>query len=180
LDTVLDHLHTLNDLTPKLKTGSRGSVDPELILSLDSKLFGDTKPLPADFTHHDEVETALVFQGSLPISNHQGHLHGPNCSHPIHDTSHTTQDPHLYSRCDLDVALSALSKEVVWRVKGFVPLVEGLFILNWAFGRYELVPRNGLLDETLPQMLRLTVMGERGEVKRAANKLAIALRAQIA
>ncbi|KAK1229088.1 hypothetical protein PQX77_007850 [Marasmius sp. AFHP31] len=37
LDTVLDHLHTLNDLTPKIRCKGR-QVDPDLIFGLESQL----------------------------------------------------------------------------------------------------------------------------------------------
>lgn len=55
-------------------------------------------------------------------------------------------------------------------------------VLNWAFGRHELT-RTPALDES-PDLegvgLRLTVMGERGEVGRRARKLAEGLEAEVA
>lgn len=63
-------------------------------------------------------------------------------------------------------------------MKGFVTTEKGHFILNWAFGRFDLIP----LDEshvTSSEAVKLTVMGERGEVKRSARKLAEALHASI-
>lgn len=64
-------------------------------------------------------------------------------------------------------------------MKGFVQTENGLKILNWAFGRYELTdaPSSDVLGAD--EALKLTAMGERGEVKRAARKLAEALGAGI-
>jgi hypothetical protein len=53
------------------------------------------------------------------------------------------------------------------------------WILNWAFGRWELVPApSPVVDENDGDkhgVVRLTVMGERGEVRRYAERLAEAL-----
>ncbi|GBE88485.1 hypothetical protein SCP_1303010 [Sparassis crispa] len=46
---------------------------------------------------------------------------------------------------------------------------SGVFVLNWAFGRYELSAFAG--EGEKGDVVKLTVMGERGEVKRAARKL---------
>jgi hypothetical protein len=73
-------------------------------------------------------------------------------------------------------ALAAVSKEVVWRVKGFVRLSHGVHILNWAFGRYELTY---VKDGTATDVVLLTVMGERGAVKTHAGRLAARLTAVI-
>lgn len=77
-------------------------------------------------------------------------------------------------------------------VKGYLRLEEAdstvqdpkwsTHILNWAFGRYELTPFPSLDDapELTGVTLRLTVMGERGEVGRRARRLAEALSGQMA
>jgi hypothetical protein len=72
-------------------------------------------------------------------------------------------------------ALDLLPKESVYRVKGFVHLQNEdseaeeskSFILNWAFGRFDLIPIT-----SQSKLLRLTIMGERGEVGRWVLKLA--------
>lgn len=77
-----------------------------------------------------------------------------------------------------------MPKEIVWRIKGFVQLIEShsdletaaanIHIVNWAFGRFELTPyqqSEGFADLETPRVL-LTVMGERGEVSRSARRLA--------
>lgn len=55
-------------------------------------------------------------------------------------------------------------------------------VLNWAFGRYELTRMESLdTSKDLEGVaLRLTIMGERGEVTRRARKLAEALGAEMA
>jgi hypothetical protein len=54
-------------------------------------------------------------------------------------------------------------------------LQDGSRILNWAFGRFDLVQ----YQPTLEGEIRLTVMGERGEVKKWARKLADSLSATV-
>ncbi|KAF8876725.1 CobW/HypB/UreG, nucleotide-binding domain-containing protein [Infundibulicybe gibba] len=166
LDTVLDHLHTLNDLTPKIKCRGRAGVDPNLIFNLQSKLFlNPSEPMP---THNDEVETLTITSRTSEAS------------------SLTQSPPSLVSRETLLTALATLSKTSIWRVKGFVHLSvvgeaadDTQYILNWAFGRYDLV-------KYLPQEksgpgadavvgIHLTVMGERGEVRRATRNFVVAL-----
>jgi hypothetical protein len=98
----------------------------------------------------------------------------------------------------LTAALRQLPKENVYRVKGFIrfsppppspstPVTADSdaesrpwWILNWAFGRWELVraPSPVVVDENDDDELavvRLTVMGERGEVRRYAERLAESL-----
>ncbi|KAL1744134.1 CobW/HypB/UreG, nucleotide-binding domain-containing protein [Schizophyllum fasciatum] len=154
LDTVYDHLHTLNDLTPKIRCQGRAGVDPALIFGLDTQLFRDGAERFADAAHNDEVETVTDAAG-------------PNSAPPAAHVPEAT----------LTAALAALNRESVWRVKGFVELEgRGRHILNWAFGRFDLVRPAA---DTGEEAVKLTVMGERGEVKRAARKLAEALGAAV-
>ncbi|KAH9930156.1 CobW/HypB/UreG, nucleotide-binding domain-containing protein [Fomitopsis serialis] len=160
LDILIDHLNTLNDLTPKVRCEGRAGVDPNLIFGLDSKLFLVEAEHP-HANHHDEVETPPHSAGH----NHE-HGHGDRVVDAVNGET-------------LSSALSGLSKETIWRVKGFVRTAEGIRILNWAFGRFDLSPTSadGLGDRG---SVLLTVMGERGEVKRAARKFAEKLGASIA
>ncbi|THV03170.1 cobW-domain-containing protein [Dendrothele bispora CBS 962.96] len=138
LDIVYDHLNTLNDLTPKIRCNGRGGVDPQVIFGLESKLFTKDN-YPVDHTHNDEVQTFSVL------------LHGRKS----------------IEQKTIITALDSL-KESVWRVKGFLNLKDGestgVYILNWAFGRYELTRADHL--EFSEKSIELTVMGERGEVRR--------------
>lgn len=152
----MDHLHTLNDLTPKIKCQGRDGVDPELIFGLDSQLFKLEER--ERHTHHmnNEVQT-LTISGGLAL----------------HSKAHIEE-----------TILKNLSKETVYRLKGFILLHPGqtgkptLEILNWAFGRWdwtELVP-----DSQVDQSLRLTIMGERGsDLRRAAKMVAESLGAVV-
>jgi len=144
LDIVLDHLNTLNDSTPKVRCCEQGGVDPNIIFGLESTLCPESNDA-GDF-HHDEVETITIHHD---MPGHAG-----------------------LTKAVLERAFGYLSKDVVWRVKGFVRIIEGttgqesVHIVNWAFGRYD------LLRTELPgkELIRLSVMGERGEVKRAVRQ----------
>ncbi|KAJ7475678.1 cobW-domain-containing protein [Mycena latifolia] len=172
LDTVLDHLHTLNDLTPKIRCQGRNGVDPNLIFGLESKLF--LEPGQQVPTHNDEVETISLYTGYVPPAKEHGHHH--------HSEPHTPDEagdtPDSIDEKVLTEALAALSKESIWRVKGFVRLQgKGMHILNWAFGRFELTALRD--DTTETGTVKLTVMGERGEVRRAISKFRATLNARV-
>ncbi|EMD33426.1 hypothetical protein CERSUDRAFT_126165 [Gelatoporia subvermispora B] len=185
LDILIDHLSTLNDTTPKIRCRGRAGVDPNLIFGLDSKLFRTKEDAPAGSTHHDEVETATIYRGSSGLKHAHTHAHahpeGCMCDHTaggetqIRDAAVEGEEVTV-DRGTLERALQGLSKETVWRVKGFVRLDDGVHILNWAFGRSEL---HALPDSDISDVVKLTVMGERGEVKRAARKLAEAIQAAV-
>ncbi|KAJ7104302.1 cobW-domain-containing protein [Mycena belliarum] len=170
LDTVLDHLHTLNDLTPKIRCQGRNGVDPNLIFGLESKLFLEPgAPVPS---HNDEVETVSLYVGCAT----KGHEH---CHHSNAGADAADEEaPDSIDEALLTEALAGLSREAVWRVKGFVRLQgKGMHILNWAFGRFELT---ALGDDTAEMgAVRLTVMGERGEVRRGIDKFRAALKARL-
>ena len=182
LDILIDHLNTLNDLTPKIRCDGRNGVEPGLIFGLDSKLYLEEGQLQIDVKHHDEVETVTVYAGSQPPHKHD-HDKGGDCSCKTHEhgtpSSGSAVDLAPVSVDVLSDALSKLSKESVWRVKGFLRTDAGIQILNWAFGRYELVDTSSIDVLSDHETVKLTVMGERGEVKRHARKLAEALRAEI-
>lgn len=139
LDEVLDHLHTLNDLTPKIRCQGRNGVDPNLIFGVESKLFLEVGGQAAP-SHNDEVETVSLYAG---YGQREKHQHNDHC-HCL-PGSHTPAAIDQEERSDgldeevLTIALGALSKESIWRVKGLVRLRgKGMHILNWAFGRFEL------------------------------------------
>ncbi|KAJ8072661.1 hypothetical protein PM082_016220 [Marasmius tenuissimus] len=159
LDTVLDHLHTLNDLTPKIRCKGR-QVDPDLIFGLESQLFLNKAEYQSP-THNDEVQTLRLRRG--------GHHHDTSCGCGDRQSRETLVSADSIigkvDRRSLDEALSKLPKESVWRVKGFVRLDDEEFILNWAFGRYDLNRTSEKGDGE--RVIDLTAMGERGEVRRA-------------
>ena len=128
----------------------------------------------------------------------------PSLYHPHPEESRTAHPPPPLDEPTLTAALHQLPKEYVYRVKGFIRFappspstfaaadLEGLksqqqwWILNWAFGRWELVcapsPSAPAPEENEHEhgVVRLTVMGERGEVQRYAKRLAEALGAAVA
>ncbi|KAG8891264.1 hypothetical protein FRC00_013990, partial [Tulasnella sp. 408] len=141
LDTVMDHLFTLNESTPKLRCdGKTGDgVDPSLIFGLDSKLWLDATPASGvNSQHHSEVETATVRRGGR--RRVPGHLHQTcrdDCTAEHHQHDHPVPSPsqvqkedgkntekiYLTGRADaslltkakLETALAALPKESVYR-----------------------------------------------------------------
>ncbi|KAJ6577205.1 CobW/HypB/UreG, nucleotide-binding domain-containing protein [Mycena capillaripes] len=172
LDVVLDHLHTLNDLTPKIRCQGRTGVDPNLIFGLESKLF--LEPGEAVPSHNDEVETISLYAGYVPEEQHEHHEH---CHHPGSHTAEVEETSESIDESVLTEALDALSKESVWRVKGLVRLTgKGMYILNWAFGRFELTAMG---ESSEKGTVKLTVMGERGEVKRAIGKFCATIKARV-
>ncbi|TFY58460.1 hypothetical protein EVJ58_g6402 [Rhodofomes roseus] len=178
LDILIDHLNTLNDTTPKVRCEGRAGVDPDLIFGLDSKLFLAEAEHPSE-NHHDEVETATIYRGAKP-PHPAGHIHthGDSCTCSAaaaltgaSDMPPVDEASDVISEETLTAALGGLSKETIWRVKGFVRTAEGVHILNWAFGRFDLsaCSADGLRDGG---SVLFTVMGERGEVKRVARRFA--------
>ncbi|SJK99837.1 related to putative GTPases (G3E family) [Armillaria ostoyae] len=175
LDTVLDHLGTLNDLTPKIRCRGKQGVDPKLIFGLETKLFMEEEAFK-DVEHQDEVETVTILRGAdLSVYHHHSHCD----SHVEEEVAESETSEEGITHEQLQTALDSLSKESVWRVKGFVrfDFHKDVYILNWAFGRHELTMLRGEHKEM--SVIRLTVMGERGEVKRAVRGFAGALGAKI-
>ena len=164
----------MNDLTPKIRAEGRSGVDPNLIFGLDSKLFGKESEGQLE-SHHDEVETFTIYKGAGAAPHSHSHdEHSHRHSHPEKPENSSRSTVPLSEEV-LNDALSKVSKESVWRVKGFVRTEKGIQILNWAFGRYDLTAVDQLDALSELDVVKLTVMGERGEVKRAGRKLAEAL-----
>ncbi|KAJ7650430.1 CobW/HypB/UreG, nucleotide-binding domain-containing protein [Roridomyces roridus] len=168
LDIVLDHLHTLNDLTPKIRCRGRDGVDPSLIFGLESKLFLQPDQAGAFPGHHDEVETLSLLAGCVAEHDHQ------HCQHHHPEAVDDVPDA-IEEKVLRDALERLLPKETIWRVKGFIRLEKGVFILNWAFGRYDLT----VSGDEMTGAVKLTVMGQRGEVRRDVAKFARALGARI-
>lgn len=137
------------------------------------------------------MQTVTVWRGAAPPP------HPESCS--CEDTrahSHTEEpariltDKPVFDEALLTTSLASLPKESVWRVKGFVRLentnsnTPKNFIVNWAFGRMDLTPYaeiesdSSKIDSEATDVM-LTVMGERGEMKRFASKFAKAIGAEL-
>lgn len=170
----MDHLHTLNDLTPKVRCDGRNGVDPDLIFGIESTLFLDKNVQIQDPSHVDEVQTLTLYRGSTldglkTHDHHDGHVHEYTQEH--HSSSESQALEASIPKGSLVKCLTTIGKESVWRLKGFIRIreevdVEQVYILNWAFGRYELTRSNvSALERSCSA--KFTVMGERGEVRRA-------------
>lgn len=181
LDKVMDDLYTLNDQTPKLRCKGKSGVPPSLIFGLDSKrgLEPSLSGTENQEEGHDEVETATIWLGGVdPTHKHESHCdHQCNHPNPINGAVNTYID-----QTTLTNALEKIPKDVIYRVKGFVQTEEsGIHILNWAFGRYDIHLLRFIDGEGPPAIMdnggvvRLTIMGERGEVEGSAKRLAEAL-----
>ncbi|WVR04865.1 hypothetical protein IAU60_001877 [Kwoniella sp. DSM 27419] len=197
MDDLLDALGELNDETPKIKVGPAPANPPrpEIVFGLDTKLFQLAEGEKATWAgvggqgdwHGDEVETKQVYRGRKGKAKAHQHEHGEACASCEEASAEDASDEvQPLDRDLLDGQLKKLSFEI-YRVKGIVRLATNdsrgyaTHILNFAFGRYELTPIPSLdEDESLAgTSLRLTVMGERGEVARRARRLAEGLAAQM-
>jgi hypothetical protein len=180
LDLVVDHLNTLNDLTPKIRCRGRDGVDPNLIFGVESKLFLQDGQATM-VTHSDEVETVTVFKGPRRPDGHNHSSFNGDCNCGVTNGEHLSANGECKEAVEeqvLSSALNALPTEYIWRVKGFIRFTSGTHIVNWAFGRFELIRlHDGQTHINEP--IILTVMGSRGEVKMWAYKLATALGAEI-
>jgi len=126
--------------------------------------------------HNDEVETATVYRGDQAHRPSHDHSHDQDGGYGGKGAqSEETEGEIPVDENVLAVALSRLSKESVWRVKGFVRFASGVYLVNWAFGRYEMT-KVGDAVLTAGEVVKLTVMGERGSVARAAVSLGEMLR----
>lgn len=174
LDILIDNLNTLNLDTPKIKCNGRNGVDPNVLFGIDSKLVRD--PIPQDIEdHHDEVKTLTAYRGFLPTCHNHEHHDRESCA------SHAEVD---VDKGILESALASLNKESVWRVKGFVRLDSAIWILNWAFGRYDLTLFKGDTSFMRDASIRLTIMGDKYELNRkpipvAVKKFCADLQAQV-
>ena len=159
-------------------------MDPAFVFGIDSKLFLEKDEKFVDASHHDEVETVTIYKGpqkdfAHSHGDHEGHACGASCGEGDH-SDHVEDGSTFIPEETLTAALASLSKESIWRVKGFVKTENGPQILNWAFTRFELTPVEAPSALSDGALLKVTVMGERGEVKRIARRrLAEALGAQM-
>jgi G3E family GTPase len=142
-EECLDHVYTLNEDTPVIKAYEREdvAVDPDLVFGLDTRLFEELK------------EEKYMIDGIVD-DHHAREID------LIHLESAADES---IERATLEEILQACPKEEIYRIKGFVKIGgQGLCILNFAFGRWEItsLTRNISKDE---RGLRLTVMLGRGE-----------------
>ncbi|WVO14925.1 hypothetical protein L204_102565 [Cryptococcus depauperatus] len=194
-DILLDHLNDLNDETPKLRVGPapESPPNPEVIFGLDTRLWEVTGDERKDWglrslegqSHWEEIETRTVYRGP-PLRRAHGHQYNKSCADCEDKEVIQTGNIEAIEREVLERELEKLSFEI-YRVKGFVRLSSSTslgyntHILNYAFSRYTLTPAPSLdEDDHLRGVgMRLTVMGERGEIARRGKRFAEAIGAQI-
>lgn len=192
LDILMDHLGELNDGTPSVKVGPKNPLSPNLVFGLDSKLFlresdeaASWAAIGAEGAHVDEVDTRSVWRGGAKPGKKHAHVNGDSCGECGGDEEAKAEAVTPMPREEFETALSKLPAEI-YRVKGIVrfPSEQGYetYVLNWAFKRHQLtrIPALDSAPDLEGVSLRLTVMGERGEVLRPARKLAELLGAQVA
>ena len=116
LDIVMDHVYELNTDTPKLKVPVDG-ISPSLVFGLDTKLFDSRAVEATGDTRHHAREVDLI-----------------HIQHPMDGVS-------PYSRDSFDELLKHLSKDSVYRIKGFIRFTGDptVWIVNWAFERLQMV-----------------------------------------
>lgn len=142
-EECLDHVYTLNEDTPVLKTYEQTdiAVDPDVVFGLDTRLFAELKEAKymidgVDHHHHSREIDLIHLERRDSAEMDKGKLEG--------------------------ILEDCLPTEV-YRIKGFVRIGgQGMCILNFAFGRWELTPLSRPVKEG-ESRLRLTVMLARGE-----------------
>ena len=145
-EECLDHVYTLNEDTPVIKSYERDNVavDPDLIFGLDTRLF-------------EELKEKYMIDGYVDDDNH--HHHSTEVDLIQLESSAGESIP----REKLEEILDTCVKEEIYRIKGFVKIEgEGMSILNFAFGRWEITPVTRNLKDG-ERGVRLTVMLARGE-----------------
>ncbi|KAK5810299.1 CobW/HypB/UreG, nucleotide-binding domain-containing protein [Linnemannia elongata] len=140
MDRVIDRVNDLNTDAPKVLVNVDQPVSPELIFGLDTKLFqlqGPTGPnnkifqdelnQNGDKTHHrNELDTMEI------------KCYGPKTRHP----------EKVLKLATFEKFLGTLSKEDVYRLKGFVRLSgvtesateTTVCVVNHAFGKWTIIP----------------------------------------
>ena len=143
-EECLDHVYTLNEDTPIIKAFEREgvAVDPDLVFGLDTRLFDELK------------ENKYMIDGYVDSHHH---------SSEIDLIQLESAGGESITREKLEEILESCPKEEVYRIKGFVKIEgEGMCILNFAFGRWDITPLTRPIKEG-EMGIRLPVMLARGE-----------------
>lgn len=134
MDTLHDHLSTLNEDTPRIKVSSEQPITPDLVFGLDTQLFSRQGEEGVDWEkiagagagagkwHGDEVETRTIWRGGRkPGADKPKHEHanGDACNggcetEKVEHGQATDSDGEIkpLSRETLEDALSKLSFEI--------------------------------------------------------------------
>lgn len=108
LEDVLDDVYDLNLDTPKVKT-TKGIVNPDLIFGIDTKLFSssDQPSTVRDKNHHHNEVDIIEVKTSKNF------------------------DQRTFTKF-----LERLSKNYFYRIKGMINFSDGLYLVNYVFGRF--------------------------------------------
>ncbi len=146
---MLDHVYTLNPDTPTIRCEGKSGVSPDVVFGIDTKLFGTGQPALED--NHDHMKQDLdAFSFTAARAPASAGLLRSHVEQKLNDPMH-------------------LPKDQFYRIKGFVWLREQesdqndvqLYIINWAFGRFDLtlVTAKNVLERHQNQMFSITTMG---------------------
>jgi G3E family GTPase len=156
-EDCLDHVYTLNEDTPMIKTyeGQDMAVDPDLVFGLDTRLF-------------EELKDKYMIDGVVD-DHHSGEIDLIQLESAANET---------ITREKLSEILETCPGDEIYRIKGFISIEgEGITILNFAFGRWDITSLTRAWKEG-DRGLRLTVMLARGEGRKWQKKFAEAFAAQ--
>ncbi|KAL7753887.1 hypothetical protein RI367_000819 [Sorochytrium milnesiophthora] len=152
LDQVLDHVYELNEDTPKVKYIRDEGVDLELLFGLDTQLFrtmADNAAADAQLSAYDPDHHAREVD-IITVSRERA-------------ATPASAVDEGYDLASLEQFLGSLSKDNVYRVKGFVrDKSDGSYaIVNHAFGRCTLsrIETDSIAQRYSSQLCLLTVMG---------------------
>jgi hypothetical protein len=124
MDTLHDHLSTLNEDTPRIKVSSESPITPDLVFGLDTQLFSRQGEEGVDWEkiaggggwHGDEVETKTIWKGGIQPGKGKEHTHaeGEVCGACSKDEERTDEkeDVRPITKEILETALSKLSFEI--------------------------------------------------------------------
>jgi len=125
LDTLHDHLSTLNEDTPRIKVSSESPITPELVFGLDTQLFSRQGEEGVDWEkiaggggwHGDEVETKTIWKGGVRPGEGKEHKHADgkacgDCSKDAEESAGEKGDVQPITKEVLEGALSKLSFEI--------------------------------------------------------------------
>jgi len=115
LDTVLDDVYELNPQTPKVRT-DRGTIDPDLIFGLDTKLFERLEDVTFETRNKDE------------------HHH----THEV-ETLEMTFDQ-TFNKVKFEQFLGSLAGPDFYRIKGIIQFQDGFSVVNYVFGKWTIEP----------------------------------------
>lgn len=148
MDTLHDHLSTLNEDTPRIKVSSTSPIAPSLVFGLDTQLFTKQGEEGIDWEklaggvegkwHGDEVETKTIWRGGRKPGSGSGkgkeraahqhqHVNGDECASckgdDVDDDEEVGSDVIPISQETLETALSKLSFEIYRGQYPFLPSI---------------------------------------------------------